>query len=168
MCNDESIALELQNALVNYRSSKASSGIEEWYLRSLNNLSLEDQFRVLTSLPNYHRWNWVKPITQLKFEQRFSTCSKYYPASPRNRIIQAWCFRDHPSEIINSCIRNILGIQSDVPYPQRSLGGKRNFRRRRPSSVKITVRLFEQTHTHFNFFTRTFRLLIHIIIWVVV
>ena len=56
-------------------------------------LNLEEQFYVISSIPNYHFWSWDHKLTvEVKFEQRLSTCLRYKPASPRNRIIQVFWF----------------------------------------------------------------------------
>jgi hypothetical protein len=53
-------------------------------------MSLEEQFFLISSLPNFHKWNWGKSHSkcEVKFEQRFSTSCRYYPGSPRNRVLQ--------------------------------------------------------------------------------
>ena len=73
-------------------------------------LSMEDQFSILSILPNHHKWPWKEVVKSLRFEQRLSSTRRYYPGSPRNRIIQAFCFRDDFREICIQCVKNILGI----------------------------------------------------------
>ena len=127
----------MESKIKQYRSTASQSSTKPWYLRELDTtLSLTGQFRVISSIPNYHRWCWpnINSKSQFKYEQRFSTSCKYYPGSPRNRIVQAWCYRDDPLPIINACIRNILGVECGVPYPIRMIvGAGRSYRRRQPT-----------------------------------
>lgn len=94
---------------------------------------MEEQFAIISSLPNNHKWKWNQNATskQFKFEQKFSCSSKYYPGSPRNRILQACCFRDDPENIVVACLENICGKKVEVPYPKDRQVGVSN-RRRRP------------------------------------
>ena len=96
-----------------FRSSptnKDKTGTSSLVSKKHTQLSMEDQFSVLSLLPNHHKWQWNKFVKSLRFEQRLSSTSRYYPGSPRNRIIQAFCFRDDFREICNQCVKNILGI----------------------------------------------------------
>ena len=86
-------------------------------------LSIEDQMFMLTSIPNHHKWLWPgEKFYHLKFEQRFSNCSRYFPGSPRNRIIQACSHRENASEIITSCLNNVIGVESVVKYHVKASG----------------------------------------------
>ena len=44
-----------------------------------------------------------KRNSELTHKQKFSSASRRYPGSPRNLIIQACCFRDHPDDIVYDC-----------------------------------------------------------------
>ena len=91
VCNNEKDSWE--QSLLLYRSNKSSSVMKITALLPCNDeiLSMEDQFYVLTSIPNLHKWPWYddrNKKTEIRFEQRFSTSCSRYPASPRNRILQ--------------------------------------------------------------------------------
>ena len=48
-----------------------------YYLED-STLALEEQFILLTTIPNNHKCEWSGTVTVLRFEQRFSNCSKEY------------------------------------------------------------------------------------------
>ena len=94
-CNDNNDNWELM--LGEYRSNpKKDVELSLFSMVEENKtLSIEDQMFMLTSIPNHHKWLWPgEKFYHLKFEQRFSNCSRYFPGSPRNRIIQACSHRE--------------------------------------------------------------------------
>ena len=69
----------------------------------------------MNSIPNHHNWNWTPSEKaskqQLKFEMRFSSSNRYYPGSPRNRLINAIaCPREVSETLILTTLHSILGI----------------------------------------------------------
>ncbi|XP_065681366.1 uncharacterized protein LOC136095076 [Hydra vulgaris] len=85
----------------------------------LENPLLEDQFRILSDIPIHHKWKWDKPVKILRHEQKFSNSCKYFPGSPRNRILQASIYRVGSESIILSLFKNVFGIKETVTYPSR-------------------------------------------------
>ena len=76
------------------------------------NLPLQEQLDAISILPNYHKWEWAKgKKNQLKMEQRLSGVCRYYPGSPRNRIINAICSRDEHLPYVQNSIEQILGLK---------------------------------------------------------
>ena len=56
-------------------------------------LNLPTQMKMFSSLPNFHKWLWNlndPSKQQVKFEQRFASCSHYSPSSPHNRILSSF------------------------------------------------------------------------------
>ena len=83
---------------------------------TLNALTIQDQFKVLSDLPNYHKWRWYgENQKDIRFEQ-FSSCCSRYPGSPRNRIIQAIVYRQDFHLLVYSVLKNIFGSSCEVPY----------------------------------------------------
>ena len=71
----------------------------------------------MSTISNYQKWCWEgEKNSQLKNEQRFSSCCTRYPGSPRNRIIQALCFRDESHLIVFAVVKCIVGENSEIPY----------------------------------------------------
>ena len=61
--------------------------------QTASELTLEEQFKLISSLSNYHKWQWNENEEgRLVNEQKFFCVSRRYPVSPRNQIIQACCF----------------------------------------------------------------------------
>ncbi|XP_057315666.1 uncharacterized protein LOC130656767 [Hydractinia symbiolongicarpus] len=83
-------------------------------------LSLEEQLNILSSIPNHHKWMWPgKKVHSLRFEQRFSNSSRWFPGSPRSRIIQA-IYNDDETSVVIPCLQNILGEKVCFNYkPKR-------------------------------------------------
>ena len=80
-------------------------------------MNISNQFKFMSTIPNYHKWCWEgEKNSQLKNEQRFSSCCTRYPGSPRNRIIQALCFRDESHLIVFAVVKCIVGENSEIPY----------------------------------------------------
>ena len=48
--------------------------------------------------------------------EKLSSCCTRYPGSPRNRIIQALCFRDESHLIVFAVVKCIVGENSEIPY----------------------------------------------------
>jgi len=80
-------------------------------------LTLEEQFRLISTLPNYHKWNWGEHVVKIKSYQKLSNSCRAYPTSPRNRILQACCFRPESRKIVSSCLQNIRGLKVKICYP---------------------------------------------------
>ena len=135
ICSDMEVAPMWQNLLNQFRGNPAISTTTCKYDVPIDgSINIVNQFDVLSSLPNHHRWCWTDCINpQFKFEQRFSTSNSYYPGSPRNRIIQAWCYRDSPEDIISACLSHLVYGEGDVVYPKRKQG---NVRRVPQHSIK--------------------------------
>ena len=77
--------------------------------------TLQSKFCLLNSIPNHHKWNWTlsekASKQQLKFEMRFSSSNRYYPGSPRNRLINAIaCPREISETLILTTLHSLLGI----------------------------------------------------------
>ena len=80
-------------------------------------MNVSNQFKFMSTIPNYYKWCWEgEKSPQLKNEQRFSSCCARYPGSPRNRIIQALCFRDEFHLIVFAVLKCIVGENSEIPY----------------------------------------------------
>lgn len=93
-------------------------------------LSMENEFFLLSCLPNFHKWQWEKFVTRLKFEQKFSNSCRDYPGSPRNRIIQAFNYRNESYKVIESCLKAIRGEAFEFPYVSRKRKGYKLLRNR--------------------------------------
>ena len=124
-CDPISISKEWEDSLMLYRSNPSISNSSNnlWSVKVFNP-TLEEQFFMLSDLPNHHKWQWTDLVTVLRFEQKLSTSSRYYPGSPRNRIIQATCFRDNALSIASACLNNIFGVKELVLYPQKLKNGE--------------------------------------------
>ncbi|XP_065674194.1 uncharacterized protein LOC136091139 [Hydra vulgaris] len=107
-----------EKLLLEYRCVRDDNGkVFSYKLEQSNNLTLEEQIYILTSIPNDHFWSWCNQIsTNVKFEQRLPTCTRYFPASPRNRIIQACCYREDPGKIVLAVLEVLLG-KNDITIP---------------------------------------------------
>ena len=85
-----------EEALLSFRRTQKKDIMEMDYCKAdiPEILSLEQQFGLITSIPNFHKWPWntLKKKIEIKFEQRLSTCCRYFPGSPRNRILQVTLF----------------------------------------------------------------------------
>ncbi|XP_047144680.2 uncharacterized protein LOC124818179 [Hydra vulgaris] len=107
-----------EKLLLDYRCVRDDNGKVFCYkLEQSNILTLEEQIYILTSIPNDHFWSWSNQIsTNIKFEQRLPTCVRYFAASPRNRIIQACCYREDPGKIVSAVLEVLMG-RNDVTIP---------------------------------------------------
>ena len=92
------------------KKDKIQIGRSSLSSEELTQLPMEYQFSVLSLLPNYQKWQWKDVVKSVKLKQQLSSTCRYFPGSPRIRIIQAFCFRDDFMEICNQGVRNILGI----------------------------------------------------------
>ncbi|XP_057296505.1 uncharacterized protein LOC130653972 isoform X2 [Hydractinia symbiolongicarpus] len=71
-----------------------------------------------TSLDSgFERSDEIKQV-EVKYVQKFSTSCRRYPASPRNRILQACNFRgsEEASEVVIAVLNCILGNIVEIPY----------------------------------------------------
>ena len=50
-----------------------------------DNLTIEEQYQYLPTIPNYHKWVWECEDHGLMVEQRFSSSCSRYPGSLKNR-----------------------------------------------------------------------------------
>ena len=82
-------------------------------------LTLEYQFFLLSCLPNFYKWKWDKLVNITRFCQRFPNSSRFYPGSPCNKIIEAFFLREESDSVIESCVKNIRGENTTVPYVNR-------------------------------------------------
>ena len=83
-----------------------------------NDLNIDEQQALLMTLPNHHKWPFLN-ASETKYEQQFSTSQRRYPGSPRNRIIQAWYFRQEPFEIIFDILVNLFCCPVTIRYPKK-------------------------------------------------
>ena len=74
-------------------------------------LSLQEQIDVLAMLPNYHKWQWGDQPEDVKMEQRFSSSSRYFPGSPRKRIVNAIVVGEERVQMILDTLQQLLGIK---------------------------------------------------------
>ncbi|XP_057302291.1 uncharacterized protein LOC130636556 isoform X1 [Hydractinia symbiolongicarpus] len=82
-------------------------------------LSLEEQLMFLSSIPNFHKWIWYgKNNNAIKFEQRFSISSRWFPGSPRSRIIQA--MYNGQDNVVIACLKTILGEKVCFDYKTKT------------------------------------------------
>lgn len=84
------------------------------------NLDILKQQEILLCLPNHHKWPFPG-VKELKHDQRFSSSSRRYPGSPRNRFIQAWNSRNNPCYIIYDILYNIYCGERKVRYPEKRI-----------------------------------------------
>ena len=86
------------------------------------NLSLSAQFQCISLIPNYHKWPWnlKGKSVHLRFVQKFSTSCRYYPGSPRNRILQAMMYRENDVTITTAILENLSGSKKLIPYPEKA------------------------------------------------
>nr|XP_047137215.1 uncharacterized protein LOC105847614 isoform X3 [Hydra vulgaris] len=118
VCQPSEKAEELEKSLMLYRSNPhGNSSYGKLWTTILEFPTLENQFSLLSDLPNHHKWMWDKLIKILRYEQKFSTSCRYFPGSPRNRILQALFYRNNSIDIIKSCLKNIFNIKEPVMYP---------------------------------------------------
>ncbi|XP_065647275.1 uncharacterized protein LOC136077009 isoform X1 [Hydra vulgaris] len=115
-----------ENLLLDYRCNRDESEKDFFYKsEQSDNLTLEEQLYLLTSIPNDHFWSWYNQITtDIKFEQRLPTCVRYFPGSPRNRIILilACCYRENPEKIVSAVFEALMGKNDTVvPYPKKTV-----------------------------------------------
>ena len=101
-----------------YRPEENKEGLNVWSIYE-DCLSTQQQFEILNSLPNFHKWPWKGTAKRTSFEERLPTATKVYPGSPRHRTIQAICARDEPAAIIHAILKNINGTNVPVPYKRK-------------------------------------------------
>ncbi|XP_065653453.1 uncharacterized protein LOC136080565 isoform X2 [Hydra vulgaris] len=118
VCQPSEKAEEWEKSLMLHRSNpKGNSSYGKLWTKILELPTLENQFSLLSDLPNHHKWMWDKLTKILRFEQKFSTSCRYFPGSPRNRILQALFYRNNSFDIIKSCLKNTFNIKEPVVYP---------------------------------------------------
>jgi len=96
-----------------------------WDITDDHNMTMEEQFNIMSSIPNYHKWDWGKNINGIKFAQKFSNCTRYHPASPRNRIVEACCHRNDSFNIVKGCLQRLRGVDVSVHYQTQSAKRKK-------------------------------------------
>ncbi|XP_065683138.1 uncharacterized protein LOC105847137 isoform X2 [Hydra vulgaris] len=118
VCQPSKKAEEWENSLMFHRSNpQGISSYGKLWTAIQENPSLENQFSLLSDLPNHHKWMWDKLVKILRYEQKFSTSCRYFPGSPRNRILQAIFYQNNYVNIIRSCLKNIFNIKETFKYP---------------------------------------------------
>ncbi|XP_065662188.1 uncharacterized protein LOC136084880 isoform X2 [Hydra vulgaris] len=118
VCQPSEKAEEWEKILMLHRSNpQGNSSYGKLWTKILELPTLENQFSLLSDLPNHHKWMWDKLTKILRFEQKFSTSCRYFPGSPRNRILQALFYRNNSFDIIKSCLKNTFNIKEPVVYP---------------------------------------------------
>nr|XP_047127569.1 uncharacterized protein LOC105848429 [Hydra vulgaris] len=136
VCQPSEKAEEWENSLMFHRSNpQGNSSYGKLWTAIQENPSLENQFSLLSDLPNHHKWMWDKLVKILRYELKFSTTCRYFPGSPRNRILQAFFYRNNYVNIKRSCLKNIFNIKETFKYP--SSKGNLAFK----SSVAKKIRL---------------------------
>ena len=123
MCTHQ-LTTEWEDSLLQFRTNPGlgKNDLSIFENNGDTELSLEDQFSILTSIPNHHKWNWSdqpNKIIHIKHAQKFSTSTTNYPGSPRNRIIQAFCDRPEYDNVIYDAVSNIIGVSVPVRYIKR-------------------------------------------------
>ena len=73
-------------------------------------LDIKEQFQVINSIPNFHKWPWEdKLVSILRFTQRLPASKSCYPGSPRHRIFHAIDKISKPGPVIYAIVGNISG-----------------------------------------------------------
>lgn len=94
---------------------------------STNNLSiwndldyspdLSQQFQMLNSISNFHFWPWSGNVRrQVLLQERLPNTTRFYPGSPRHRILQAIHYRPNAAKIVFDVLMNITGCNVEVRY----------------------------------------------------
>ena len=76
----------------------------------------EENLMLFRSNPTYQSANSIWEPVPHGFCQQFPYSCRFYPGSPRNRIIQAFFFREESESVIRACVKNIRGENTIVPY----------------------------------------------------
>ena len=76
-------------------------------------------FFLLSCLQIFHKSKWDNSVNRTRFCQRFPNSCRFYAGSPRNRITQTFFFREESRSVIKSCVKNITGENTIVPYVNR-------------------------------------------------
>ena len=116
VCHPESVAELWQENLILFRSNPTYRSANSIWKPVAHELTLEHHFFLLSCLPNFHKWKWDKRVNITRFCQRFPTSCRFYPGSPCNQIIQAFFLREEFDSVIQSCVKNIRGENTIVPY----------------------------------------------------
>ena len=111
-CND------WETMFVSFKQTDESSTKLTLKMEISRNLSLDEQQALLMTLPNHHKWPFLNS-RETKYDQQFSNSRRRYPGSPRNRIIQAWFFREEPFEIIHDVLVNLFCCSLKIRYPEK-------------------------------------------------
>ena len=142
-CNPDIISKVWEDRLMLYQSNPGFISMSNnlCSLRSANPF-LEEQFFMLSDLPNHHKWKWCDLVMNLRFEQKLSTSCRYFPGSPRNRIIQACCYQDNVFTIVHACLNNVFCVKEPVIYSEKrkkreSIKAKRSNKRKKLSLKDI-------------------------------
>ena len=116
VCRPESVADVREENLILFRSNPTYRSANSIWKPVAHELTLEHHFFLLSCLPNFHKWKWDKRVNITRFCQRFPTSCRFYPGSPCNQIIQAFFLREEFDSVIQSCVKNIRGENTIVPY----------------------------------------------------
>ena len=116
MCTDDNFS-GWESSLLEYRLQKPEVSRMDLYAELPHNVAVFDQWRYMSTIPNYHKWFWkFEKNAGITYEERFSSSCKRYPGSPRNRIIQAISFRTEYHLVVFAEIKTILGYPCEIPY----------------------------------------------------
>ncbi|XP_057294024.1 uncharacterized protein LOC130622573 isoform X2 [Hydractinia symbiolongicarpus] len=109
---------ELEVQLLNFRMASSTKNNYPAFNSSFSStLSLQQQFQLISSIPNYHKWSWyLEKNNDVRLEQKFSNSCRRFPGSPRNRIIQAVKYRLDSQLIVYSIIKTLHSEFSEIPY----------------------------------------------------
>ena len=116
VCHPESVAELWEENLMLFRSNPTYQSANSIWEPVPHDLTLEHQFFLLSCLPNFHKWKWAKHVDITRFCQQFPNSCRFYPGSTRNRIIQAFFFREESESVIIACVKNIRGENTIVLY----------------------------------------------------
>lgn len=114
-----------------FRSNPTATVVKSIWDVTDPSISLECQYELISSISNYHKWDLGNDNNGVKFAQRFPDCCRYHPGSPRNKIIQACCFRVDSYKIVKSCFEILQGLDVEVCYRRR--------KRKRVASLKEII-----------------------------
>ena len=122
---------EWETQLLQYRSKqlKEMNSLDIFKTTYDTVLSLEEQFFLISSIPNNHKWLWSNPLPFLKFEQKFTTSKRYFPGSPRNRIIQYFHDRENYQDIFIDVLKNVIGEKVTIRYSLKRAKGNSSKRK---------------------------------------
>ncbi|XP_066914930.1 uncharacterized protein [Clytia hemisphaerica] len=81
-----------------------------------SSLDFREQLEMICSIPNFYKWLWTlddPSKQQVKFEQKFSSSTRYLPGSPRNRIVHAVALNGSEHNVITA-LNTMLNIYVQI------------------------------------------------------